>query len=105
MKLINLTPHTICLPNNKDLLPSGYVSRLNVLQSHVDTLDGIPILESKTTKAVNLPNAEPDVYFIVPALVRCAMPDRQDLLSPTKLLRNEHGIVMGCGALERNPKC
>jgi len=104
MNIINLTPHRISLPNGRDVLPSGYISRLNVVQSQVDILDGVPILESLTTKTVNLPEPEPDTYYIVPALVRCAMPGRRDLLSPSKLLRDAMGQIIGCAALERNPK-
>ena len=104
MNIINLTPHRISLPNGRDVLPSGYISRLNVVQSQVDILDGVPILESQAVKTVNLPEVEQDTYYIVPALVRCAMPGRRDLLSPSKLLRDAMGQIIGCAALERNPK-
>jgi len=32
------------------------------------------------------------------------MPGRRDLLSPSKLLRDAMGQIIGCAALERNPK-
>ena len=41
--------------------------------------------------------------FIVAGLLRIQLPDRKDLVSPSKMIRNEHGAVVACGALEVNP--
>jgi hypothetical protein len=103
MKLINLTPHTIKLSNGEEVRPTGYVSRVNTTQSQVDLIRGIPVLVSNISKTVNLPEEEPGVCYIVPSVVRLMAPDRLDLLSPTKLIRDSSGSVVGCGAFERNP--
>ena len=105
MQLINLTPHAIKLSNGETIEPTGYVSRVNSTQSQVGDIRGVPILESSLSKTVNLPEEEPGVSYIVPSVVRQMAPRRQDLLSPTKLIRDFKGNVVGCGALERNPKC
>ena len=72
------------------------------MQSHVDTIDGIPILVSKVTEATHLPDPKKGTYYIVPAIVRVSVPERKDLLSPAKLLRDGNGSVIGCTAFERN---
>lgn len=105
MQLINLTPHAIRLSNGEIVEPTGYVSRVNSTQSQVGDIRGIPVLESTLSKTVNLPEEEEGVAYIVPSVVRLMAPTRQDLLSPTKLIRDGKGNVVGCGALERNPKC
>jgi len=101
MQLINLTPHKINI-HGKTIEPTGYVSRVNNVQSQVDTVDGIPILVTTVTEATHLPDAEKGTYFIVPAIVRMSVPKRKDLLSPVKLIRNRDGDVVGCAAFERN---
>jgi hypothetical protein len=101
MQLINLTPHKINI-HGKTIDPTGYVSRVNNVQSQVDTVDGIPILVTTVTEATHLPEPEKGTYFIVPAIVRMSVPKRKDLLSPVKLIRNKDGDVVGCAAFERN---
>ena len=103
MQLINLTPHSIRLSNGETIEPTGYVSRVNTTQSQVDEIRGVPILESNISKTVNLPEEEEGVAYLVPSVVRQMAPRRKDLLSPTKLIRDHKGNVIGCGALERNP--
>jgi hypothetical protein len=105
MQLINLTPHSIRLSNGEVIEPTGYVSRVNTTQSQVDDIRGVPILESSMSRTVNIPEEEEGVSYIVPSVVRQMAPRRRDLLSPTKLIRDSNGNVIGCGALERNPKC
>lgn len=102
MQLINLTPHTIKLPNGESVEPTGYVARVHTTQSQVGSIRGVPILESSIAKSVNLPEQEDDVAYIVPSVVRQMAPARKDLLSPTKLIRDHNGVVIGCGAFERN---
>jgi hypothetical protein len=102
MQLINLTPHRINV-HGKTIEPTGYVSRINSVQSQVELIDGIPILVSTVTEATHLPPPEKGVYFICAAIVRLSAPHRKDLLSPAKLLRDNSGSVVGCAAFERNP--
>jgi hypothetical protein len=105
IQLINLTPHSIKLGNGETIDPTGYVSRVNTTQSQTGDIRGVPILESSLNKTVNIPEEEEGVAYIVPSVVRQMAPKRRDLLSPTKLIRDGRGNVVGCGALERNPVC
>ena len=51
---------------------------------------------------VGLPEEQDGVLYIVSGLVRAALPDRKDLASPAKLVRNDKGEIVGCEALEIN---
>ena len=103
MKLINLTPHTIKISGHDSIEPSGYIARVNTQMSQVGSANGVPLMCSKTLGISNLPEAQPDTMFIVAGLVRIHVPNRKDVASPAKLIRNEHGAVVACGALEVNP--
>jgi len=102
MKFVNLTPHNINLPG-QTVKPTGFVARVNSVQQQVDNINGIPVLVTQLLQTMNLPDPEQDICFIVPAVVRNHSPQRKDLLSPTKLIRDNDGKVVGCGAFERNP--
>ena len=103
MKLINLTPHTIIIPGSGEIEPSGYIARVNTQLSQIGKVNGIPIMVSRNLGTSNIPEPVDGVLYIVASMVRQNCPDRKDLASPSKLLRNEHGGVVGCGALEVNP--
>lgn len=103
MKFVNLTPHNINLPHGQVVKPTGYVARVNAIQQQVDLVNGIPVLVTQLLQTMNLPDSEDSVYYIVPSVVRTHSPKRRDLLSPTKLIRDTDGRVVGCGAFERNP--
>jgi hypothetical protein len=102
MKFVNLTPHEINLPHGQSVKPTGYVARVNAVQQQIDSVNGIPVLVTQLFQTMNLPEPEEGVYFIVPAVVRTHSRERKDLLSPTKLIRDTDGRVVGCGAFERN---
>jgi hypothetical protein len=102
MKLINLTPHEIKLPNGTSIEPSGYVARANTHLQQCGEMDGIPLLKSLIHSVSNLPEPQDGHMFIVPAIVRSHLSERNDLLSPAKLIRNNQGHVIGCGAFEIN---
>jgi hypothetical protein len=103
MKLVNLTPHTIKISGHPDVEPSGYIARVNTQLQQVGTVNGVPLMTSKMLGLSNVPDPQPDTMFIVAGLLRIQLPDRKDLCSPSKMIRNEHGAVVACGALEVNP--
>jgi hypothetical protein len=43
------------------------------------------------------------VAYIVPSAVRIQFPERRDLYSPAKFIRNQAGSITGCMTLEVNP--
>ena len=102
MKLVNLTPHTIALPNGTTIEPTGFVARANLQSQQLHEWNGVTFFFSELKTISNVPDPKPDTYYIVPVIVRVNLPDRGDLLSPTRLIRNHKGEVVGCGAFEVN---
>lgn len=45
--------------------------------------------------------AVPAIYYIVSQLVKSALPDREDLLVPAEVVRDEQGHIIGCRSLGR----
>ena len=103
MNLVNLTPHPIVISGHETIMPSGSIARVNTQLCNVGEVNGIPIMVSKTLGISNVPEPEADTMYIVASMVRIHLPDRKDLCSPSKLIRNQHGGVVACGALEVNP--
>lgn len=68
----------------------------------VDIMEGVPMMVSEHAGVSNLPESKRNVIYIVPSHVREALPERGDLASPSKLIRNSAGHVIGCGALQVN---
>ena len=68
----------------------------------VDIMEKVPMMVSEHAGVSNLPESKRNVIYIVPSHVREALPERGDLASPSKLIRNSVGHVIGCGALQVN---
>lgn len=113
MKIVNLTPHSVTLINpvssNQIIYPaSGMVARIGVrLENHhtiTDDLNNqIPLVFGVYGDTLNLPISQKDTYFIVSALVRTGNSMRKDLISPSDLVRDEKGNIIGCKSFEVNP--
>jgi hypothetical protein len=103
MKLVNLTPHPIVISGHDTIMPSGSIARVNTQLCNVGEVNGIPLMVSKNLGISNVPDAEADTMYVVASMVRLQLPARKDLCSPSKLIRNQHGGVVACGALEVNP--
>ena len=102
MKLVNLTPHKINITGYGDVEPSGMSARSHGHLMQVDVISGIPIMSAEFAGVSNLPDAKKGVLYVVPSHVREALPERADIASPCKLIRNAVGHVIGCGALQVN---
>lgn len=106
MEFINLTPHPIVFVgkggDTKTIKPSGDVARVSANDKLVDTIDGIDIYTTSYGSVSGLPSPSSDVGYIVSGLVRAALPNRKDLFSPAKLIRNNSGQVIGAGGLSKN---
>jgi hypothetical protein len=98
MKFVNLTPHTINLPN-MTLPPSGEVARVSMETEFWEKLLGVEIYLQKPGPVEGLPPLDHDTRYIVSAMVRLALPNRWDLLSPGELVRDEEGRPIGCANL------
>lgn len=101
MKFVNLTQHdlTIVLENGDDLIlpASGEVARVTFSTQQVDEIDGIPIFKTVYEPEVTgLPEPEDETIFIVSSMA-AQTAKRRDVLSPTKLIRDDDGQVIAAG--------
>lgn len=119
MKIVNLTPHHVCIYSadavaengghvTGDVLPlciylSEGCARASMTTETVGTVDDIPVVKNTYGEPVDLPDYEPGVAYIVSALTAQAAVrsgrDTRDLYIPAQLVRNEAGAVVGCCAL------
>lgn len=103
MKIVNLTPHNVNIINKdgsiRTIKASGTVARCTQSTQVVDTIDNIPITSTLFGDVVDLPLPQPDTMFIVSRLVLTACSDRDDLLVPNDLVRDDNGNIIGCKSL------
>jgi len=97
----NLTPHEIVVildeTHHVVFPPCGIVARVSQILSRTGTAaGGIPVFSRYFGEVENLPEREAGKLLIVSAMVKSAMPDRKDLLSPAELIRDDKGNVIGC---------
>ena len=110
--LVNLTPHSVHLhPEGGDPIvipPSGVVARVAQERRVVGRVPvGIGSTDceigvSDFGKIVDLPSPQPGTWYIVSALVLAAAPARDDLLVPSRTLRDGEGRIVGCAAFDTN---
>jgi hypothetical protein len=96
---VNLTRHTINeLVTNLSIPPSGLVARLNHTTSQTTELDGIPVYSKQFGEVQNLPDSEPNTYYIVSGIIldHAKTMGRTDCLAPAELVRNKDNQVIGC---------
>ena len=97
--LINLTPHPVnVILDGQDpitILPSGVVPRC----SAANTVVAPGFTQSVLGDVTGLPDKKDGVLLIVGAMIRTALPDRDDLIgpdtSPTGAVRNGDGMIIG----------
>jgi hypothetical protein len=99
MKFVNLTPHEINPIGGDSIAPSGDVARVST--RNIEVLPGF--FAQETGEVQGLPGAQEGVLFIVSAMVRLAVPERGDVVSPGELVRNEQGQPVGCRGFFVNP--
>ena len=109
--IVNLTPHAVNVINNDNSVAitieaSGNVARCSQTIDIVGSITlgpvAIPVSSSSYGEVVDLPAPQDNTYYIVSRLVMSACPDRQDLLVPNDLVRDEAGRVIGCRSLANN---
>ncbi len=111
MDLINLTPH-----------PVNYMDEDNQVIFTLEKCENPPRLSQETIKlesiqfdkhlvnvtgtkfgeTQNLPESKDGVYLVVSRLVLSANPERQDLLVPNDIVRNEKGHIIGCKSFAKS---
>jgi hypothetical protein len=106
--IFNLCPHTIHLFEG-DLIkysfkPSGVIARCEEITSPIYILDEdrIPVVNKSYGEVKDLPEEREGIYYIVSMMVRNALPDRMDLLSPGDMVRDAEGKILGCKNFVQN---
>lgn len=102
MQIINLTPHNVTI-DWATIPPSGQIARVSVDYRHTDDLDygggTLPFCRPVYGDVQGLPDAVPGTVYVVSSLVQNAAKDRDDLVVPADLVRDDHGRVIGCNYL------
>ena len=108
MKLKNFTPHNVVIVINeleKIVIPSDGIARVTEEKNATPSIDvdGVIIetFVSAFGEVENLPPQEDGVMVIVSALAADAAKDRNDLLVPGELVRDNDGNIIGCKSLRR----
>ncbi|MFA5625765.1 MAG: hypothetical protein WC966_12050 [Bradymonadales bacterium] len=110
IEIVNLTPHEISvvvIPGalSRELPPSGQVARVTETMEKIVPSPlgkGCPVFRATYGEVEGLPAPAPGVAYVVSGLVRAAVPNRKDVFSPGKLIRDENGQPIGCQGLIGN---
>lgn len=106
MKFINLTPHDVVIVSKdgktKTIKASGDIARVDTNEKLIDNIGGVDIYRTTYGSVNGLPSKKEGVGYIVSGVVRAALPKRKDLFSPTQLIRNNSGQVIGARGLSSN---
>ena len=117
--IINCTPHdvdiyrtsdcymrdgSLYLRDDEDEFPQPFrtypaakePARVTFAQDPAGMAEGIIFYRWYLDKTVNLPEQMPGTYYIVSKMVAQACPEREDLIFPGTLVRDESGDVVGC---------
>ena len=97
VKIVNLTQHEVKeAESGLCFSPSGLVARVETECSNVEKIGGIQMYSRSFGQVIDLPEPQLDTLYIVSALVFEAAKNRQDLLAPGELVRDEKGRPIGC---------
>ena len=97
MEFINLTSHTINeVTSGQSYLASGIIARISTSKIKVAEHDGVPIYETTMGAVEGLPEPKEGVMYIISGLALGAVENRNDVVSPGNLQRNQQGQPIGC---------
>jgi hypothetical protein len=107
-KIINLTPHTVCVCDARCVvaeIESSGVARCSVSSEVIGYVEvnGIPVdlVTSVLADVTGLPAPCAGTLFVVARVVAMAAHDRSDLVVPDDLVRDDQGRVIGCRRFAR----
>lgn len=112
MRFINLTPHAlnvkttngdyITLPPSSNGPARVVYDTLPPEQTRIDGHEVAVTVAGPVREIIGLPDPDDNVVLIVSKAVSdVAPPNRGDLMSPGRLIRDEDGNVIGCDGLAR----
>lgn len=100
-QIINLTPHTIKVVNAdneviREYPASGTLARVATIAKVVDTIDGIPVMETTFGDVTGLPDFQEGIVYLVSLVVAQAV-NRRDLICPDTgpTAYRENGLIVG----------
>lgn len=102
MNFVNLTPHPLTIKKNDGTileLEVGDFVRATQTQNKVKEIDNINFYETVYGKVEGLPKSQEGTIYIVSLITKMACPERDDLVTPGNLIRNEEGAIVGCEGL------
>ena len=103
VEVVNLTPHEITeAESGISFSPSGQVARVETESKKIEKIGGIQLYSRSFGQVIDLPEPRPNTLLIVSALVLEAAKNRQDLLAPGELVRDEKGRPIGCKGFVKN---
>lgn len=112
--ILNYTPHDINIVGEDGQVvrtfPSVGIARLATKTASGPHIDGIPTSFTVFGECEGLPDevlsdmdknggCTSSTFYIVSNMIKSALPDRVDLLSPGELVRDDKGAVIGCRSL------
>lgn len=99
----NYTPHRVVLLDDDNNIIKGYVSegiaRVSTEIIPEGYLGSVKFVSQKFGEVQGLPEEKNNVLYIVSSMVKAALPNRQDLVTPAELVRDSEGNVIGCRSL------
>lgn len=108
VELVNLTNHdvTVLDDNNDEIIdipPSGDVARCKTDTKYKTSItyqaSKLPLTKTRMNEVLNLPEPEDGKIYIVSLIVAAVASDRDDLVIPDELVKNDDGYVIGCRSL------
>ena len=102
--IINKTPHPIHIldDENNTIMTFESSGSIRLKASTVDagfTVDDIKITKTVFGEPEGLPEYKLGLFYIVSQLVKSALPNREDLLVPAEVVRDDNGNIIGCRSL------
>ena len=105
--IINKTPHPVTILDInlvkvlKNFPVEGEPVRLAVSTQPCPEIDGFRTTKTIFGEPESLPDKKEGVFYIVSQLVKNALPERDDLLVPAEVVRDETGRILGCKSFGR----
>ncbi len=106
-RLLNFTPHRelVYRPENGAVVELPQRGNVRLVEEYLpggQLSNGLPLTWLRYGAPEGLPDPAPGVVYVVSQLVVNACPERDDLVFPAGLLRNEHGDITGFRLLARS---